>query len=116
MKLLKSTNDDFFSYSVSEKKTTQRIKNTFKRHSIIIDPHTAVGLEAAYSFLKTNQNDVVVTLGTAHPLKFGEAVKSALGFEPKLPSSFKDIYDLEEKFQILDNSAEGVKSFILENS
>ncbi len=114
--LLKSTNNDFFSYSVSDNETFARIKNTYKRHNIIIDPHTAVGLEAACSYLKKNQNDVVVTLATAHPLKFGEAVKSALGFEPELTSSFKDIYDLKEKFKILDNSVEDVRSFILENS
>ena len=72
-----------------------------------------MGLAAAEHYLKTNKNEVVITLGTAHPIKFSDAVKKALGFSPELPNNFKEIYELEEKYTVLENSAKEVRNFIL---
>ena len=42
-----------------------------------------------------------------------KAVKKALGFSPELPNNFKEIYNLEEKYTVLENSAKEVRNFIL---
>ncbi len=51
----------------------------------IIDPHSAVGLAAARS-LEIDADIPVVTLATAHPAKFREAVERATGVRPPLPA------------------------------
>jgi threonine synthase len=83
---------------------------------MVIDPHTAVGLEASSKYLSENPNDIVVTLATAHPSKFSKSVNSILGFDPNLPFGYKNIFNLKENYQVIDNSYNLVKNFILQNA
>ena len=114
--VFKNTKKDFFSFSVSEVRTSKSMIRAYEKYNLVIDPHTAVGLEAAKEFLRKNKNDIVITVGTAHPIKFSDAVKSALGFSPDLPKKFKKIFSLEEKYKVLDNSFEDVRNYILKNT
>ena len=62
----------------------------------LLDPHTAIGLHAARS--SGLPRDVpVVTLATAHPAKFGDAVERATGRRPNLPSRVGDLFEREER-------------------
>ena len=58
----------------------------------------------------------MVTLATAHPAKFPDAVKQA-GYpsDPELPSHMADLFEREEKFTVLDNDLLAVQSFISDN-
>jgi threonine synthase len=58
----------------------------------------------------------MVTLATAHPAKFPDAVKQA-GYpsDPVLPSHMSDLFEREEKFTVLDNDLLAVQSFISDN-
>ena len=47
-----------------------------------IDPHTAVGIAVAERHLGATP---MVTLATAHPAKFPDAVEAACGVRPELP-------------------------------
>ncbi len=107
---------NFISYSINEEKTKSRIKTTYKKHNLIVDPHTAVGLDAASSYLNDNRKDVVITLATAHPSKFSESVRSILGFEPNLPKDYEDISKLEENYKVIDNSYDLVRNYLLNNA
>ena len=113
---LRLTKKTFNSFSVSENNTKKRIYNTYKNFKVTIDPHTAVGLEAANNYLHNSKEDFVVTLATAHPSKFSKSVKSILGFYPKPPLGYKSIFTLEEKYQVIDNSYDLVKNYILNNT
>ena len=42
----------FSSYSIDEKKTIKTIRQTYNKHKIILDPHTAVGFAASLEYLK----------------------------------------------------------------
>jgi threonine synthase len=55
----------------------------------------------------------MITLATAHPAKFPDAVAQACGFRPELPQRLAYLLSAEEKYSILPNDAEAVKSFIL---
>ncbi len=48
----------------------------------------------------------MITLATAHPAKFPEAVKAAAGVEPQLPAGFADLLDRPERFTVVANDAE----------
>ena len=77
-----------------------------------LDPHTAIGLHAARS-LDWPQGVPVVTLATAHPAKFREAVERATGFRPGLPGRIGDLFGREERCARLPNDYEAIRAHIL---
>ncbi len=62
----------------------------------LLDPHTAIGLHAART-AGIDAATPVVTLATAHPAKFGDAVERATGNRPVLPARIGDLFDREER-------------------
>jgi len=91
--------------------TSETIAATYKKYGYTIDPHTAVGMHA-YNVLKNELEGPVVTLACAHPAKFPHAVESATGVRPTLPAALADLYERQERFTILPNSADAVRGFI----
>lgn len=77
----------------------------------IIDPHTAIGLSAAYN-VEIDPSVPIVTLATAHPAKFRDAVERATGVRPILPRRIGDLFDREEAFTQLPGEYDAVKDFI----
>lgn len=58
------------------------------QQGLLLDPHTAVGVGVAQEL----NLEYPICLATAHPAKFGDAVKQATGAEPELPASIADIW------------------------
>lgn len=78
----------------------------------VIDPHTAIALHAARS--AGVPNDIpVVTLATAHPAKFRDAVERATGIRPALPARIGSLFERKEKFEILSGGYDTVRDFVL---
>lgn len=76
----------------------------------IIDPHTAIGLAAARDL---DLGDVpVVTLATAHPAKFNDAVERATGIRPALPGRIGNLFDRNERYTTLPATFDAVTEFI----
>jgi threonine synthase len=78
----------------------------------IIDPHSAVGLAAARA-LEVDADIPIVTLATAHPAKFREAVERATGVRPALPARLGNLFDREERYERLPGDYDAVKAFVL---
>jgi threonine synthase len=112
--ILKTIRQDFDSYSVDDEATKKTITEFFIKTGEILDPHTAIGVYAAEEFMagKNYCDELVITLATAHPAKFPDAVISAGVSEPKLPNFLKTLFELEEKFTIIENNLDAVKEFI----
>lgn len=84
-----------------------------ERAGQVIDPHTAIGLAAARRF----DGDVpMVTLATAHPAKFGDAVERAIGLRPPLPQRLGDLFEREERFATLPATFAAVTGYIAERA
>ncbi|QJB70884.1 threonine synthase [Parasphingorhabdus halotolerans] len=77
----------------------------------IIDPHTAIGLSAARS-IDIDSAVPIVTLATAHPAKFRDAVERATGVRPILPRRIGDLFDREEAYDRLPGDYDAVKDFV----
>ncbi len=107
---LNKINKDFLSEKLNEDETINEIKEVFKDHSIVLDPHTAIGYGVAK---KLKQDNNCVILSTAHPSKFPEAIKNALGKNEELPPELRNVLKEEEKFEIIENSLDQVKNYIL---
>lgn len=80
----------------------------------LLDPHTAIGLAAAR---RADVGDVpIVTLATAHPAKFPDAVERTTGQRPALPVRMGDLFDREELFTELPGTFDAVTAYIAERA
>ena len=54
----------------------------------------------------------MITLATAHPAKFPDAVERATGVRPQLPEHLANLYDLPERTTNLANDLAAIESFV----
>jgi len=98
-----------------EEETLATIRQTLAESGILVDPHTAVGLSVGEK-CRRDIRTPLVTLSTAHPAKFPDAVEKATGERPALPSHLADLFGREERLTELPNDVTVVKSFIKERA
>jgi threonine synthase len=79
----------------------------------LADPHTATGLAAARS--APGGGAPTVTLATAHPAKFPDAVEAAAGVRPALPG-WLDLDPSRERVTRLPAEQAAVEAFILQHA
>lgn len=104
----------FGSQRVDEEQTLQTMREIYNETGEIIDPHTAVGVYAArkaHDKIRTP----IVTLSTAHPAKFPDAVKRAIGIKPELPTHMSDLFDLPEKYEVMSSDVKELEAYIKAN-
>jgi threonine synthase len=101
---------DFVAGRADETEVAQTMRETFAATGFLADPHTAVGLAVAKRFLTPGVP--MITLATAHPAKFPDAVRAATGEEPALPDSLSDMMARPESFTTIANDAAAVEKFI----
>lgn len=77
----------------------------------IIDPHTACGLHAARA-AGIDPAIPVVTLATAHPAKFGDAVERAIGIRPALPVRVGDLFERAERMTELPGDYDAIAEYV----
>ena len=97
--------------AVTETATTTTIADVYRTTGYLADPHTAVGLAAA-GRAKHRQDQPMVTLATAHPAKFPDAVARAIGRTPDVPERLARQLAAKERFTVLPNNFAKVAAFI----
>ncbi len=102
----------FDSASVDDETTCNTIEQIFKENGILLDPHSAVGVRSARVCQQSNSDIPMVTLATAHPAKFAEAIAAAGLSEPVLPVHLKDLNEREERYSVVSNDLGTVKNYI----
>ena len=108
----KKARELFDSLSLNDDETCEVIKQVFDETEYLLDPHTAIGVGAARK-CRRDATIPMVTLATAHPVKFPEAVeKSGVGVSPELPIHMRDLFDRPEKYDVLDNDINKVHDYI----
>ncbi|WP_432800369.1 threonine synthase [Poriferisphaera sp. WC338] len=112
--LLADARQLFAAQRVSEDETLAAIRKVYDQTEMLVDPHTAVGIEAAWREIKTADDKAtpMITLSTAHPAKFPDNVEKATGVRPPLPKHLESLYELDERFDVLANDVDVVKSHI----
>ncbi|MEL6877426.1 MAG: threonine synthase [Pseudomonadota bacterium] len=81
----------------------------------VLDPHTAIGLHAS-RVSELDPSVPLVTLATAHPAKFSDAVERATGIRPSLPARVGDLFAREEHYSELPGDYDAVRDFISETA
>ncbi len=91
----------------------------WERCGELIDPHTAIGLHAARAAHGSGDlpRDVpLVTLATAHPGKFRDAVERATGRRPSLPARVGDLFDRDERYVELAGEYATIAAYVAEHA
>ncbi len=94
------------------------IREAHHRTGEILDPHTATGYRAAER-ARVDTSTPMITLATAHPAKFAEAVVKA-GFQGvPLPTHMDDLLEREERreerYTVLPAELSAVQQFVADN-
>ena len=80
---------------------------------IVLDPHSAIGVLAARECRK-DKSVPMVTLATAHPAKFPDAVEEATGIRPELPTHLADLLERSEEYTQQPNDLATIQNYIEE--
>ena len=94
----------------SDHDTLATIRSVYEATGMQIDPHTAVGVKAARENLRDGVT--MVTMATAHPAKFPDAVERATGVRPGLPEHLADLLERPERTTVLPNDLATIQSFV----
>jgi threonine synthase len=103
----------FASGRCSEEETTATIARTLAETGELLCPHSAVGVHVAEQYLGTTP---MVTLATAHPAKFPDAVERASGIRPALPPRMADLFDRAERVTRVPNDLAALETLVLERT
>ncbi|WBU53646.1 threonine synthase [Paracoccus sp. SCSIO 75233] len=109
---LQALREDFVSGRASEAETTDMIRTIRAETGEILCPHSAVGVKVAREHMRAGVP--MVTLATAHPAKFPDAVEAATGLRPDLPPHMQGLFDKPERQTRVENDVDALKSLILE--
>ena len=100
------------------------MREVWRTHRYCMDPHTAVGWVALRKHGARAAIEVggtaagtggpVVLLSTAHPGKFLDTVRQAVGFEPELPPRLAAVLDRPGESITMEPSVEILQSFLLD--
>ena len=101
----------FDSHRVNDEATCETIRQVHAETGYLLDPHTAIGVKAARECWR-DRSVPMITLATAHPVKFPEPVVKAGLNSPSLPEHLHDLFEREERFTVLENSLSGVQAFV----
>ena len=90
---------DFGAGWLGDRGIVETIARTYREHGQLLDPHSALGWEMARRL--GADDEPAVTIATAHPAKFSEAVTEAVGLSPNLPPSMADLPSRPERTTVI---------------
>ena len=108
---LGAARDVFAGFRMDDAGTLEEIGRRYEASGQLLDPHSAIGVAAGAA--KRGDGTVpMVSLATAHPAKFPDAVEQATGIRPPLPAHMADLMERTERFDVLANDLAAVQGFV----
>lgn len=109
---LQALREHFESGRASEDETLATIAQAHKTMGELLCPHSAIGVKVA----EEHRTPAVpmITLATAHPAKFPDAVEKASGLRPPLPARMADLFDRPERVTRVPNDLGALETLIRE--
>ena len=101
----------FDGHRLDDNETLAAIDAEYRASGELLDPHSIIGVAAGRAKGR-NPATPMVSLATAHPAKFPEAVKRATGVHPVLPVRLADLFERQERYDILPNDLDVVMAHI----
>ncbi len=92
----------FSAVACNREQAITELQTVLKESGVILCPHTAT---ASYAARQNNFSTPTVVVGTAHPAKFPEAIKSAFGHPAEMPEQLAPILNAQEHYEIIEADA-----------
>ncbi len=108
---IESLRATFASGRCSEDETLATISRFRTSTGELLCPHSAVGVKVAEEHLGAVP---MITLATAHPAKFPDAVERATGIRPSLPPHMADLLDRPERMTPVPNDLAALQALVRE--
>ncbi|MEK9644970.1 MAG: threonine synthase [Alphaproteobacteria bacterium] len=112
---LAAAREKFDAARLDDDGTKRVIREIFETTGELLDPHSAIGVDAARQ-KRGDPSVPMISLATAHPAKFPDAVEAATGIRPALPPQMADLFDRTERFSPLPNDLAAIQQFIRERA
>jgi threonine synthase len=109
---MQALRDHFDSGRASEEETLATITQAQAHMGELLCPHSAIGVKVAEE--QRDPNVPMITLATAHPAKFPDAVEKASGVRPPLPNRMSDLYERSERLTRVANDLDALETLIEE--
>ncbi|MCR8550090.1 threonine synthase [Salipiger sp. P9] len=109
---LQALREHFESGRASEEETLATIARAHATMGELLCPHSAVGVKVADEH--RTAATPMITLATAHPAKFPDAVEQASGIRPALPERMAGLFDREERVTRVANDLTALETLIRE--
>jgi threonine synthase len=109
---LETIRDEFDAFATDEKTCADEMARVYRTAGYVLDPHSAVGVNAARRALARDKATPMIALATAHPAKFPDAVQRATGVRPALPHHLNNLMEKKERFDILPNDLGAVRDYV----
>ena len=106
---MQALRESFGSGRASEDETMASIRNAFAACGEVLCPHSAVGVKVGHEHLSETP---MISLATAHPAKFPDAVEAATGQRPSLPPHMADMMDRDEQVARVPNDLAHLQALI----
>ena len=94
--------DRFDGVRLDDDGTLAVIRDVAEQLDVVLDPHTAVGVHAA-RVARRDPEVPVISLATASPAKFPDAIARAIGRAEPLPPFLAELLDRPERYDLLPN-------------
>lgn len=93
---------DLTAYAVGNEECLETIQAYHERYGYLLDPHSACGI-AAYEAAGNKGDGAFVSLATAHPAKFDEAIR-IVGIGQQYPERIQELFDKPQYQTVVDNA------------
>lgn len=98
---------------LDDAETLAVMSHTYRDSGMLLDPHSAVAVGATAKLRAAGSlQGTTVSLATAHPAKFPDAVEQATGVRPPLPAHLANLFELPEKMTVLPNDLATIQQFV----
>lgn len=101
----------FQGYRFDDAATTKLMKDTFAATGETLDPHSAIGYGAGLAATLPHGTPII-SLATAHPAKFPDAVTAATGCHPALPAHLADLFERTERMDAIAADPTHIKDYV----
>jgi threonine synthase len=106
---------EIWGHAATDDETLQEMKSIHERFGYIADPHTAVGVLGWEACKRVHSEPAQgLVLATAHPAKFADVVKRAIGTAPPLPDRLAACLKRKKLSLPMSTSHDDFKLFLLD--
>ena len=113
---LESVQKEIWGHGATDEETLAAMKMIHERYNYIADPHTAVGVLGWEAYKREHPEPAQgLVLATAHPAKFADVVRRAIGSAPPLPDRLAACLERAKLSLSFPSSYADLKQFLTTN-